>query len=27
MKLNNPLAADDLDMQDIRGYQYAAMKP
>jgi hypothetical protein len=27
MKLNNPFAADDLDMQDIRGDQYAAMKP
>jgi Domain of unknown function (DUF4260) len=27
MKLNNPFAADDFDMQDIRGDQYAAMKP
>ena len=27
MPLNNPLAAPDLDMQDIRGNQYALMKP
>ena len=27
MKFNNPFAADDLDIQDIRGDQYAAMKP
>ena len=27
MKLNNPFAADDFDMQDIRGDQYAVMKP
>jgi Domain of unknown function (DUF4260) len=27
MKLNNPFATDDFDMQDIRGDQFAAMKP
>ena len=27
MKLNNPFAAEDFDMQDIRGDQYAAVKP
>lgn len=27
MKLNNPFAAPDLDMQDLRGDQYAVMTP
>lgn len=27
MKLNNPFLAEDLDMQDIRGDQYATMRP
>ncbi|MFT3815942.1 MAG: DUF4260 family protein [Acidovorax sp.] len=27
MKISNPLAAEDLDMQDIRGDHYATMKP
>jgi hypothetical protein len=27
MKINNPFAATDLDMQDIRGGQYALMNP
>ncbi len=27
MRINNPFVAEDFDMQDIRGDQYAAMKP
>jgi hypothetical protein len=27
MKMNNPLAADDLDMQDLRGDGYATARP